>query len=144
MWYSFQFQATFSWVSFYLVCDIKLPNTQFCFFKFFPQIFFSFSSWKRKESFYWYKTGFFSVLNQWKFSFLFQLLKLRKNAWKNLEKQDWWFSGLDIHLAHGIPETNSEFWNYENFTIFFVYLHTFFSKSCSNIVICFVYFDSQT
>ena len=45
---------------FYLVRDIKPPNHQSWFSQFFPRIFLSFSSWKRKQTFYWFKTGFLS------------------------------------------------------------------------------------
>ena len=75
----------------YPVRDVKSPNNQFCFPQFFPRFFLSFSSWKRKQTFYWFKTGIFSVLDQWKDCFLFQLLKLRKIRRKNWGKQDWWF-----------------------------------------------------
>ena len=36
--------------NFYHVPDIKSPNNQSCFSHFFPRIFFSFSSWKRKQT----------------------------------------------------------------------------------------------
>ena len=62
--------------------DIKPPNHKSCFPQFFPRNFLSLSSRKRKQTFYWSKTGFFLVLDQWKVCFLFHLLKLRKIRWK--------------------------------------------------------------
>ena len=52
----------------YIVRDIKSPNNQSWFPQFFPWIFLRFSSWKRKQTFYWSKTVFFSVLDQWNVS----------------------------------------------------------------------------
>ena len=81
-------------INFFLVRDIKPPNNQSCFPQFFPRIFLSFSSWK-KPTFYGPKlTGLFSVLDQWKVCFLFQLLKLRKIREKKLGKQNSLFGGL--------------------------------------------------
>ena len=50
-----------NWSNKFLVYDINPPNNQFCFPQFFARFFLSLSSWKRKQTFYWSKTGFFSV-----------------------------------------------------------------------------------
>ena len=54
----FPISGYFSWVSFYLFCNIKPSNNQFCFSQCFPRIFLSFSCWKRKQTFLWSKTEF--------------------------------------------------------------------------------------
>ena len=72
------------------------PNHQFCFPQFLPKTILSLSSWKRKQTFYWSKTGFFLSLGPMRSYFLFQLLKLRKN-WG---KQDWFFGGLMSRIRY--------------------------------------------
>ena len=62
----FPISGYFSWVSFYLFCNIKPSNNQFCF----PQYFLS---WKRKKNFLLVENRFFWFLDQWKVCFLFQL-----------------------------------------------------------------------
>ena len=74
----------------YLVRDIKPPNHESCFPQFFLPIFLTLSSWKRKHSFYWSKTGFFLVLDQLKVCFIFHLVKVRKIHGKNWERQSSW------------------------------------------------------
>ena len=72
----FPISGYFSWVSFYLVRNIKPSNNQFCFSQFFPRIFLSFSCWKRKQTFYWSKTVFFSqVWTNRKLVFFFKPFK---------------------------------------------------------------------
>ena len=58
--------------------------------QFFLHIFLSFSRWNRKQTFYWSKQVFLSVLDQSKLSSTAQLRKIREKNWG---KQDWfwWF-----------------------------------------------------
>ena len=74
-------------VHFYLVHDIKPPNNQSCFPQFFPQIFLSFSCWKRKQTFYLSKTDFFLNLGPMKSLFSFSTAQTEKSLWKKLENE---------------------------------------------------------
>ena len=80
----------------------------------FSIIFSQFEQLKKKTNFFWSKTRFSSVLDQWKVCFLFQLLKLRKfHEWG---KQDWLFGGLmsrtryTINIYFSAFEVSGWFW----------------------------------
>ena len=78
---------------FYLVRDIKPPNHQSWFSQFFPRISISFSSWKRKQIFYWSKTFFFTF-GPMKSLFSFSTVQTEKNSWNKLGETRlvvWWF-----------------------------------------------------
>ena len=72
----FPISGYYSWVSFH----IKQP---IFFSQFFPWIFLSFSSWKRKQTFYWSKTGFFLSFGLIKSMYVFfSTAQTEKNSWK--------------------------------------------------------------
>ena len=91
----FPISGYFSWVSFYLFCNIKPSNNQFCFSQCFPRIFLSFSCWKRKQTFLWSKTEFlfsqFWTSRKLVFFFkpfsIFQQLPYQMVAWLSLVDQ---------------------------------------------------------
>ena len=108
--------------SLYLFRGIKPPNNQYCFPQFFPRLFLSLTSWKRKQTFYWSKTDFSSVLDQWKVCFLFQLFKqpilFPPIFSRNFSQFDYilekW-NKLFIGPIHIFPQ----FWTNEKFVFFF-------------------------
>ena len=67
------------------------------------------SSWKRKRTFYWSKTGFSQFWTNDKFVF-FSTAQTEKNLWKKLgRKQDWLFGGLmsrTRYLSWSCPSRN--------------------------------------
>ena len=86
----------------YLVRDIKPSNNQFCFPHFFPRIFVSFSSWKRKETFYWSKTVFFCQFwTNEKFVFFSNWEKCVEKIWENkIGCLVVWCHEQDMRLPH--------------------------------------------
>ena len=62
----------------YLVHCIKPPNHESCFLQFFPRIFLSFSSWKRKQFFYWSKQVFSHFWTNEKFVLFFNCSTWKK------------------------------------------------------------------
>ena len=95
LWYRSIFIRLFFVVWDYLYQNIIKCSIQGIYLIFKQQIlstnFSQFVQLKKKVNFILVQTGFFSVLDQWKVYFLFQLIKLRKIRGKNWGKQNWLF-----------------------------------------------------
>ena len=73
----------------YLVTNSS-DNFTNLFHDFFPPIFLSLSSWKRKQTSYWFKTGVFSQFDSWKRNHNKYSLKKFVDAEFKIGKTIWW------------------------------------------------------